>query len=161
MGLNILAQKLGLLAMRRKYLMRILFETDLIAYLSHLMKKPTKWHEGPAKTQISLGIRPVWSVFAVRMKKAWVLSYPLSAQQRLWSDWADAQADLSLRWAHMQFCWFCHDTAHIPSLKRLYVSWHSISGVSHMVEPPLWLREDEGIRGGLLILGLDIPHLFL
>ena len=33
-------------------------------------------------------------VFAVRMKKAWVLSYPLSAQRRLWSDWA------SLRWAH-------------------------------------------------------------
>ena len=27
-------------------------------------------------------------VFAVRMKKAWVLSYPLSAQRRLWSDWA-------------------------------------------------------------------------
>ena len=39
-------------------------------------------------------------VFAVRMKKAWVLSYPLSAQRRLCSDWADAQADLSLRWAH-------------------------------------------------------------
>ena len=37
----------------------------------------------PAKTQISLGIRPVWSVFAVRMKKAWVLSYPLGAQRRL------------------------------------------------------------------------------
>ena len=37
-------------------------------------------------------------VFAVRMKKVWVLSYPLSAQLRLWSDWADAQADLSLRW---------------------------------------------------------------
>ena len=29
-------------------------------------------------------------VFAVRMKKAWVLSYPLSAQRRLWSVWADA-----------------------------------------------------------------------
>ena len=57
----------------------------------------------PAKTQISLGIRPVWSVFAVRMKKAWVLSYPLSAQRRLWSDWADAQADRSLRWAHTHF----------------------------------------------------------
>ena len=40
----------------------------------------------PAKTQISLGIRPVWSVFAIRMKKHWVLSYPLSAQRRLWSD---------------------------------------------------------------------------
>ena len=32
-------------------------------------------------------------VFAVRMKKAWVLSYPMSAQRRLWSDWANAQAD--------------------------------------------------------------------
>ena len=49
--------------------------------------------------------------FAVRMKKAWVLSYPLSAQRRLWSDWVDAQADLSLRWAHMPFCWFCHKAA--------------------------------------------------
>ena len=29
-------------------------------------------------------------VFAVRMRKAWVFSYPLSAQRRLWSDWADA-----------------------------------------------------------------------
>ena len=36
-------------------------------------------------------------VFAVRMKKPWVLSFHLSAQRRLWSDWADAQADLSLR----------------------------------------------------------------
>ena len=45
-------------------------------------------------------------VFAVRMKKAWVLSYPLSAQQRLWSDWAYAQADLSLRWAHTHFLGF-------------------------------------------------------
>ena len=34
----------------------------------------------------------------VRMKKAWVLSYPLSTQRRLSSDWADAQADQSLRW---------------------------------------------------------------
>ena len=40
------------------------------------------------------------------MKKPWVLSYPLSAQRRLWSDWADAQADLSLRWAHTHFAGF-------------------------------------------------------
>ena len=52
--------------------------------------------------------RSLIRVFAVRMKKPWVLSYPVSAQRRLWSDWADAQADLSLRWAHMPFCWFCH-----------------------------------------------------
>ena len=60
----------------------------------------------PAKTQISLGICPVWSVFAVRKKKDSVLSYPLIAQRRLWSDWADAKADLSLRWAHTHFVGF-------------------------------------------------------
>ena len=50
-----------------------------IINLSRLMTKPTKWHVSPAKTQISLGIR----VFAVRMKKTWVHSYPLSTQRRL------------------------------------------------------------------------------
>ena len=45
-------------------------------------------------------------VFAVRMKKPWVLNYPLSAQRRRWSDWADTQADLSLRWAHTRFVGF-------------------------------------------------------
>ena len=70
------------------------------------MTKPTIWHVRPAKTQISPGIRPVRSVFAVRMKKAWVLSYPVSARRRLLSDWADAQADLSLRWAHGHFVGF-------------------------------------------------------
>ena len=43
--------------------------------MSRLMTKPTKWHVRPAKTQISLGIRPVRSVFAVRMKKHWALNY--------------------------------------------------------------------------------------
>ena len=45
-------------------------------------------------------------VFAVRMKKHWVLSYPLSTQRRLWSDWADAQADLNFGWAHIHFVGF-------------------------------------------------------
>ena len=57
-------------------------------------------------------------VFAVRVKKAWVLSYPLSAQQRLWSDWADAQADLSLRWAHSHFVGFV-----MLWLMLLFVAW--------------------------------------
>ena len=47
-------------------------------------------------------------VFAVRLKRAWALSYLLSSQRRFWSDWIDAQADPSLHWAHMSLCWFCH-----------------------------------------------------
>ena len=52
-------------------------------------------------------------VFGVRMKKHWALTYLLSAQWRLWSDWTDAQADLSLHWAHMSFCCFCRAAAHV------------------------------------------------
>ena len=84
------------------------------------MTKPTKWHVHPGKTQISLGIHPVWSESSLSawrklgsLATHWVhSSYPLSAQQRRWSDWADTQADLSLRWAHMPFYWFCHEVSH-------------------------------------------------
>ena len=51
-------------------------------------------------------------VFAVRKKIAWALGYHLSAQQTLCSVWADAQSDLSRRWANMSFCWFCRAAAH-------------------------------------------------
>ena len=38
------------------------------------MTKPTKWHVGPANTQISLGIRPVWSESSLCIQ--WVAKYP-------------------------------------------------------------------------------------
>ena len=62
--------------------------------------------------------------FAVHLKIPWVLSYSLSAQRRLWPDWADAQADLSLCWAHLPFCWFCRATT---QLSRIYLGskWQS------------------------------------
>ena len=60
-------------------------------------------------------------VFAVRTKKAWVLSYPLSAQRRLWSDWADAQADLSLRWAHSHFVGFVTSRLKSDSIQQCFI----------------------------------------
>ena len=61
----------------------------------------------PSEDSDQLGHLPsLIRVFAVRMKQLWVLSYPFSAQRRLWSDWADAQAALSLRWAHTHFVGF-------------------------------------------------------
>ena len=69
--------------------------------LSHSMTKQTKWHERPAKTQISLGIRPVWSESSLCAQ--WAAKDPrfLHADSKDWSDWADAQANLRLRWAHV------------------------------------------------------------
>ena len=76
-------------------------------------KKNNKMACAPSEASDQPGHPPsLIRVFAVHMKKAWVLCYPLSEQWRLWSDWVDAQADLSLRWAHMPFCWFCHKAAH-------------------------------------------------
>ena len=86
--------------------------------------KPTKWHVRPANTQISLDIRSVWSsLFAIRMKKGWVFSYP----------------DLSFPWTHMLFCWFCralaeihrgysnvwseYDFYFIEWSEKMYISW--------------------------------------
>ena len=55
---------------------------------------------------------PGWSVFAVCMKKVGVLSYPLSAQQRLirlgrCPGWSESLLGTQ------SFCWFCHEAAHI------------------------------------------------
>ena len=79
--------------------------------MSCLMTKPTKWYVHPAKTQISLGIRPVWSESSLCAQ--WIAKEPsfFHADSEDWLDWADAQADLSVRWAHMPFCWFCHEVA--------------------------------------------------
>ena len=73
--------------------------------------KTNKWNVRPAKTWISLGIRPVWSESSLSAwRKLGSLTTHLAYRED-WSDWADAQADLSCRWAHMPLCWFCHEVA--------------------------------------------------
>ena len=58
----------------------------LYFHMSCPLTKPTKWPVSPVKTQISLGICPVWSVFAICMMKHWAFNYLLSTQWRLWAD---------------------------------------------------------------------------
>ena len=57
--------------------------------------KPTKWPVWPVKTQISLGIHPVWSESSLSACRNWDLSYPLSALRRLirlggWPGWSES-----------------------------------------------------------------------
>ena len=70
----------------------------------------------PSEDLDQLGVRSVWSESLLCAQ--WVakdLSF-LHADSEDWSDWADAQADLSLRWAHRPHYWFCHVAAHITKI---------------------------------------------
>ena len=71
--------------------------------------KTNKMVCAPAKTQISMGIRQVWSESSLCAQ--WVAKDPsfLHADSEDSTPTADAQADLILRWAHKTLCWFCHD----------------------------------------------------
>ena len=76
------------------------------------MTKSTKWPVSPTKTQISLGIRPVWSESSL---SAWRKLGSLAthwAHSEDWSDWVDAHAGLSSL-GTQSFCWFCHEATHV------------------------------------------------
>ena len=71
-------------------------------------------------------------VFAVRMKKSWVLSYPLSAQRRLirlgrCPGWSEISLD------RMPFCWFCHEVAQMNMYGKIPLEavW---SGTSFIID---------------------------
>ena len=82
--------------------------------MSRDMTKPNKVTVCPAMTQIILGIRPVCSESSLCSQ--WVAKDPsfLHADSEDWSDWGDAQADLSLCWAHTHFVGF--DMSRLMSL---------------------------------------------
>ena len=82
-------------------------------HMSLRMTKQPKWPMRHAKAQISLGIRPVWSEYSLSAWRKVVSLATHTAHSDDWSDWADSRADLSLPWAYMSFCWFCHIAAQI------------------------------------------------
>ena len=117
--------------------------------------KPNKMICAPSEDSDQPGHLPsLIRVSIVRLKQTWALSYPVSAQRRLWSDWmdaqadlrlwsdwADAQADLSLRWAQKSFCWFCHEVAQNASssslhMQHIYISSHFL----HFAQNLIWNR---------------------
>ena len=57
--------------------------------------------------------RSLIRAFVVRMKKPCIPGFPKCDQWRFWSDCANAQADLNLRWAHMSEGTFSDVTTYI------------------------------------------------
>ena len=61
--------------------------------------------------------------FALCSVGSWGPKISSSGRRRLWSDWADAQADLSLRWAHSHIVGFV--------MRRLISYQHTIETIYH------------------------------
>ena len=121
---------------------KILFKLRPRYELPH--DKTNKITVRPATTQIS----PVWS--GSLLSGQWVAKDPSFLQvdcERLWSDWADAEADLSLRWACSHFIGFVMrrlvwTTQYLPfltdswlwsfdSLQFLYISFGKFQNGRH------------------------------
>ena len=85
--------------------LKITTSEEHMARTNHLKTKPTKWLCAQQR-QISLGFRPVWSESSLCTQQVAKDPSFLHADSEDWSDWADAQADLSLCWAHMPFVGF-------------------------------------------------------
>ena len=95
-------------------------------------------------------------VFAVRMKNAWVLTDPLSAQRRLWSAWADAQAYLSLHWTHIHFVGFvmrrlksqtaCSSQQTIHPIVWRHLDLHCLQILSYTEGSGEWFVNSSGFR---------------
>ena len=102
-GLSCLFDKSGYIEDSRRAGYKLIWNT---AYFEPRHDKTNKMSVRPAKTQISMGNRPVISESSLCAQ--WAAKDPsfLHADSEDWSDWADAQADLSLRWAHTHFVGF-------------------------------------------------------
>ena len=100
-------------------------------------------------------LRSAWASAKSNQSLCCVLNGQLRTQaffmrtvKTLWPDWADAQADLSLCWAHMPFCWFCNEVAHIINVKTSTHNraWHLITISNVYVRCLLSLRITNIIR---------------
>ena len=78
-----------------------------------------------AKIQISLRISAGWSESS--LGAFWIAKVSLCGQRRLWSDCVDAQADLSLRWAHFVEGTFSHVADQLITVIFVYkkMNWRS------------------------------------
>ena len=91
--------------------------------------KTNKMTVRPVKTQISLGIHPVWSVFTVCSMGSKGPRDSSCGQQKLWSDSANSQADLSLCWAQSHSVGFVmRRLSYLFIIIKcpLFIRWHCI-----------------------------------
>ena len=139
--------------------------TGLLSYRSNMIHHTTKPTRPvhPAKTWISLGIHPVWSESSL---SAWRNLGSLAthwAHSKVWSGWADAKTDRSLRLVHRIFCWFCCALAQICLFSKygLISSWYCVVELcceknKLKLVPNNWLFHDQELNSGSTVWWTDM-----
>ena len=90
-------------------------------YMGHCMTKPAKWPVWPAKTEISLDIRPVWS------------EWSLSAWRKLGSlatHWTHNEGSDQTEWMPRLTWVFAGRTSHFVGFVMRRLTWFCLSPVS-------------------------------
>ena len=109
----------------------------MLIELSHLMTKPTKWHVRPVKTQISLGICPVWSESSQCAQ--WVAKDPMflyadsedSDQTGRMPGWSESSLGahailLVLSWGGSSDCfWLKNKTCRMVLMHKWAAAWQN------------------------------------
>ena len=98
---------------------------------SQTPKTVFSWHgsTGPKQTSISFNKVHYNMSHDITKPTMWVC-----AQQRVRAAWASAQSDLSLRWTHMPFCWFCktNNVSVRPAKTRISLGIRPVWSVSSL-----------------------------
>ena len=68
------------------------------------------------------------SSLSTRRKLGSLVTLSVQIERRIWSDWANAKADLSLRWAHV----FCYDAAHFNTQICKYTNTFLENGIGSL-----------------------------
>ena len=143
-----------------------------ISDMSRPMTKPTKWHVRPAKTQISLGIHPVWSESSlstwrklVSLATHWAQGKTLIRLGRC-PGWSESSLGaqvilLVLSWGRSYTVYFCECQASVwaASMTRIYELLYRrrMSGSSTKLRTSVYSKRKLYSISGLVIAYLIIP----
>ena len=111
----------------------------------------------PAKTQNSLGIRPVWSesLLSAWRKLGSLATHWVHSED--WSDWADAQADQTLRWAHTHFVGFVTRRLLFSYKQKSLQCYRSVFRLSEVCELSKFCHQDSKYEPAHEIMALFRP----
>ena len=146
--------------------------TFYFRYLSRCMTKQTIWPVRPAKTQVSLGIHPVWSEFSLcsqwvakDLKFLHVDSEDSDQTGRIprlvWVFAGCTGNTVGFVMRRLIWFWFCHEAAYLIVVVQILPAFHVVFKVSslHLKATERTLKTCDSLAWHTQIIDIDWLHL--